>query len=194
MEHERLAPAASQLVQQVDHRGIVDLRTRLGQRAEAGLVDLVDPEVDAARQIEQVLEGAVLAPGRRLRLMGQEPAMSGKLVVPSGKDLEALGPVDDLKALAIGFFNRFSVEAYHVICGGAKQDDPDHKKMVEAFGLDKQTVAAFLTTLLVTNLGLAPLVATAVAALIVRLFFKPAYEEMCAFWKGKLPVIPPPGG
>jgi len=144
--------------------------------------------------MEKDEEQLYLELGRRLRLMGQEPALSGKLVVPSGRDLEALGPVDDLKALATGFFNRFSVEAYHVICGGEKQDDPDHKKMVEAFGLDKQTVAAFLTTLLVTNLGLAPLIATAVAALIVRLFFKPVYEEMCAFWKSRLPVIPPPGG
>ncbi len=144
--------------------------------------------------IEKDEEQLYLELGRRLRLMGQDPALSGKLVVPAGKDLEALGPIDDLKALAKGFFNRFSVEAYNVICGGGKQNDPDHKKMVEAFGLDKQTVAAFLTTLLVTNLGLAPLVAATVAALIVRLFFKPAYEEMCAFWKSKLPVIAPLGG
>jgi hypothetical protein len=40
---------------------------------------------------------------------------------------------------------------------------------------------------LVAQLGIAPILAAAVAALIIRLFFKPAYQEMCVIWKKKLP-------
>jgi hypothetical protein len=40
---------------------------------------------------------------------------------------------------------------------------------------------------LVSAAGMAPAIATVVAVLIIRLFFKPVYATMCAAWKDKLP-------
>lgn len=44
--------------------------------------------------------------------------------------------------------------------------------------------------LLVANLAMAPAAATVVAALVLRLFFKPAYGAMCEVWRTKLPAAP----
>jgi hypothetical protein len=57
---------------------------------------------------------------------------------------------------------------------------------VDAFGIGGEAVATALAAVMVTSLGLAPAVAAVVAALAIKLFFRPAHGAMCDVWKGKL--------
>jgi biopolymer transport protein ExbB/TolQ len=47
-------------------------------------------------------------------------------------------------------------------------------------------VAAYLATALVATFGLAPAIAAAIAAIVVRRFFKPAYQEFCKAWSERI--------
>ena len=129
--------------------------------------------------------------GKRLRMVQADPQAAGAFE-PSQQDrekieLETLGFVDDLKSLGKQFFAKVDRQAYEVMCGTSPGDQKDRDALSNAFGLGKEAVAATLAGALVAQLGIAPILAAAVAALIVRLFFKPAYQEMCVIWKKKLP-------
>ena len=81
------------------------------------------------------------------------------------------------------------MEAYKLICGSETEDQKDRKDLMKAFSTnDEVTIATALSVLLVTNLGLAPAIAAVVAALLVKRFFRPAYEEFCQTWKKNLPA------
>jgi hypothetical protein len=50
-------------------------------------------------------------------------------------------------------------------------------------------VAGAIAGLLIANLAIAPAIATVVAALIIKLFFRPTYTEFCRVWKKNLPKL-----
>jgi len=95
--------------------------------------------------------------------------------------------MDALKDFGRSFFNRFSKDAYALICGADQANTDERRKLMDASGLGPAAFASALTLALMSWFGWAPAIATVVAALIMRLFFKNAYDSMCDTWKARLP-------
>jgi hypothetical protein len=128
--------------------------------------------------------------GKRLAMNRTDPKKVAEFQPQIPPEFETLGMVADLKALGRNYFSRVNKGAYELMCGSDADDTRERKKLVEAFGIGKEAVAAALAALLVAYLGIAPALAAVVAALVLRLFFRPAYDATCDLWKSKLPASP----
>jgi hypothetical protein len=82
-------------------------------------------------------------------------------------------------------FERWAREAHALICGNDREDAEDRRKILEAFGVGETAVVVALTTAL-ASLGLSVAVAGIISGLVVKRFFNPAVEEMCAIWGAAL--------
>jgi hypothetical protein len=122
-----------------------------------------------------------------LRMKGAyaNPATAGELDPTIEFDAQLMGPLDDLQEFGRRFFNRFLPDAYSLVCGSG--DAEERKKVQSAFNIGPDAVGAAIAGVIVVQLGLAPAVAAVIAALVMRLFFRNAYQAMCEVWKEKLP-------
>jgi hypothetical protein len=125
--------------------------------------------------------------GRRLRAMQQVPSLGGSFSPSIDTGLEPLGPAEDLEKFAHRFFDRINIQAYNLVCGKEAEDTEERQRVIDAFDIGKDAVAAAVAGLLIIQIGMAPAIAPVVAAIIIRLFFKPALGAMCDVWKEKLP-------
>ncbi len=151
----------------------------------SNLSDLARPAIDSLLQSDesQLYEELAI----RLKAMGSDPAKSGSFAPAVTYDAATMGFLDDLRDFGKRFMERMNVSFYNLVCGKQGEDVKERKKVAEAFGIGKTEVAAVLAGLLVSEFGLAPAIAAVVASLIIKLFFRNAYEAMCEVWKGKLP-------
>jgi hypothetical protein len=102
-------------------------------------------------------------------------------------DQAQMGAKEDVEELGKRIFDRWNIEAYKLVCGSDVEDIQDRQELLNAFGISDVAVAATLSALLVTNLGISAAIAAVVATLIIKRFFRPAQEEFCLVWKKKLP-------
>lgn len=102
-------------------------------------------------------------------------------------DAPFAGPMDTMKDFGRRFFDRFSKDAYALVCGNDEENATQRKKLLDAFGTGGPAFAAALTGVFMSWFGWAPAIAAVVAALVVRLFFQNAYGAMCECWKERLP-------
>ena len=123
--------------------------------------------------------------GIRAKAIAENPAIAGSFDPDVTYDGAAMGPLDDVREFGRRLFRRWNREAYKLIC--SSEDTGDRKKMLDAFGVGPAAVAATISGLLVAHLGLAPALAGILAALAIKHFFRPAYEEFCGLWLEKLP-------
>jgi hypothetical protein len=124
--------------------------------------------------------------GMRAKTMAVEPTAAGEFDPPVKHDVATMGPLDDLKRFGQRLFQRWNREAYELMCGKSDDNAQDREKLAKAIGLGDIAVASALTGLLVSSFGLAPAIATVLAALVVKRFFRPAYDEFCEVWKESL--------
>lgn len=126
----------------------------------------------------------------RKNLVENDPANAGSFNLQATHDeTSMMGARDVLVELGQRLFRRWSVEAHNVVCGSGAADDEDRKKIAEAFGVDQMMAGAAVAAFLVSSFGMAPAIAAVVAALAMRRFFRPGYEEFCKVWKKHLPAI-----
>lgn len=85
-----------------------------------------------------------------------------------------------------GLFKRMEKTAHQLICGTDDISQQERDDLLAAFGGGKAVVVGALTTILVAYLGLSAAIATFIAVLLVKLFFKPAYEQFCEMWTAAL--------
>jgi hypothetical protein len=121
----------------------------------------------------------------RLKGIAEDPSRAGDLRLAVDHAPDLMGPLDDLQDFGRRFFARFLPEAYRLVCGN--EDAEERKKVQDAFGIGPEAVGAAIAGAVVSGFGLAPAAAAVVAALILRLFFRPAYQAMCEVWQEKLP-------
>lgn len=126
----------------------------------------------------------------RKNLLVDDPATAGSFNLQATDDQTSMmGAREVLVELGQRLYRRWSVEAYKVVCGSDAADDEDRKKIAEAFGIDQVMAGAAVAAFLVSSFGMAPAIAAVVAALAMRRFFRPGYEEFCKVWKKHLPAI-----
>jgi hypothetical protein len=125
--------------------------------------------------------------GLRKNAINFDPAVAGQYDPELSYDAEFAGPLDVLKEFGQRYFDKVNKQVYELVCGNSKDDAQDRSKLREAFGLDRTTFAAILAAALVSAFSWAPPIAAVVAAIAVKLFFRPGYEVACQLWKEKLP-------
>ena|SRR6266702_7003468 len=125
--------------------------------------------------------------GIRAKAIAVDPTKAGSFEPEVTYDQAQMGLKEDVLEAGRRLYSRWNVEAYKLVCGTDPEDQKDRKNLTTAFSFNEVTVAATLSALLVTYLGLAPALAAVIAALTIKRFFRPAYEEFCRVWKKNLP-------
>ncbi len=116
-------------------------------------------------------------------------AVQVKAAATSGlESLRAVGggyeSAADLVNLGRSYFQRISATAYTIICGSGN-GSADWKLLVTQ---GETALIGAIAALLVAHLALIATVASAVAAIIVKLFFDATSAEFCSHWKASLPA------
>lgn len=101
-------------------------------------------------------------------------------------DGSEMGMQEDLLEFGEKVFSRWHVQLYSIVCGSESEDKEDRQKILTAFGT-AATLSAYISGILVTSFGVAPAIAVLLAAIVVKRFFTPVYEEFCILWKNHLP-------
>lgn len=149
--------------------------TKLSEEAESAAKKLL--EADKENLYEEI--------AIRTKTMLKDPTTAGSFAKIQLDEREMKGMKEALQDLGKRIFQRWNVEAHNLFCGTDPNTKKNKAELKKAFGIsgDAQVaVVASMTTLLVMNFSIAPAIAAAIAALIVKLFFRPAYEEFCKFW------------
>jgi uncharacterized membrane protein YdfJ with MMPL/SSD domain len=126
--------------------------------------------------------------GLRQKAIEADPTQAGLFETTATYDAAFAGPLDLLKEFGQAFFDRVNKDLCSLLCGNDKRFAPDREKLVAALGLGDVAFAGALTSVLVSSFGWAPAIATVVAALVVKLFFRNAVTAMCTVWKKHLPA------
>jgi hypothetical protein len=149
-----------------------------------------DLESQAQPALEKLLErderNLYAELGMRLEAIKQDPSISGNFDLDA-QGYEAFGVPKVIRDFGQQFFERMSVQAYALVCGSNAEHSQEREKLISAFGIGKEAVAPALAALMVSSLGLAPALAAVLAALVIKLFFKPGHAAMCEVWKARLP-------
>src|SRR5262245_58224344 len=133
-----------------------------------------DPAIAVARLLQSEPDQLYEELGLRKSAIMAEPARAGEFDSNATFDAPFAGPQDVLGDIGRHFFERFNRDAYELVCGSDKADATERKKILDSFNLGETMFATTLVGALVSTFGLAPSLATVVAALVVRLFFKNA--------------------
>lgn len=124
--------------------------------------------------------------GFRAKAIAEDPLKSGYFEPQVTYDQAEMGIRVDVRDFGWRLFNRWNREVYDLVCNTSHKDQEDRKELVRAFGIDDVTVAAALTALLITYLGISPAIATIVATLVAKRFLRPTYDVFCEIWKENL--------
>jgi hypothetical protein len=128
--------------------------------------------------------------GIRKKMLETNPTAAGTFNLEVTDDeASMMGLRDSLEELGQRLYQRWQIEAYNLICGGQAVDEADRKKLADAFGLNQMVLGAAIAGVLVSSVGLAPTIAAVIAAIAVKRFFRPGYEEFCKVWKKNLPEL-----
>jgi len=150
----------------------------------ADLVTQAQPATDRLLTLdENQLYGELAV---RLQEIKRDPTASANFDLKVDPKLEAMGALQDIRDFGRRFFDRMSRQACGVMCGPDADNTNERHQLAQAFGIGKDAVAPALAALFVAHLGLAPAIAAVLAALAIKVFFKPAYDAMCDVWKDKL--------
>jgi hypothetical protein len=124
--------------------------------------------------------------GMIARAMAADPAIAGSFDPIIAYDDPEKEYIENAREFGIRMFRRWNVETYKFICGDDIDDMIDRQELTAAFSVNDKAVAAALSSLLVTHVGLAPPLAAVVASLVIKRFSSPGHEEFCKVWKRKL--------
>ncbi len=119
--------------------------------------------------------------GRRAMMMEADASTAGQVGLGDGPIEEAF--FSSFADLGRRIYKRVEAQLYAVMCGADGKD----AKLRDAFGLGGNAVTAAIVAVLTGSFGLAPAIAAVVAALLIRVVLKPAYDTTCEFWAERLP-------
>lgn len=118
-----------------------------------------------------------------LEELGALTAMPGDLAMEGFAD-------DVLKRAGRRILRRLERELHALMCGSNGDDDDDRRAIRDALGISEDAAVGAVTAFLVGGLGLAPVVAGVVGALILKRLLRPAIEagveELCGVWSERI--------
>ncbi|MEM6385494.1 MAG: GDSL-type esterase/lipase family protein [Pseudomonadota bacterium] len=137
---------------------------------------------------EQVLIAEI---GRRASLERATPAGAMRALSPTPVSAVAssslAGGYATFRQLGARILARAHRELHGLLCGEDAADKEDRQALRDAFNIGTGALATTIAGLLASGpLGLSAFVAAPVAALIVRRFLAPSWEETCTLWGEKL--------
>lgn len=124
--------------------------------------------------------------GIRAKAIAEDPTKGSSFDPKVTYNEAQMGFKEDVLDFGKRLFQRWNKEAYQLICGDDPDDQEDRKGLVDAFGVSEVSIAAALSALLVTHLGLVPALAAVVASLAIKRFFRPTHDVFCQVWKESL--------
>lgn len=150
--------------------------------------------VDLIKQAESVVDKLMVSDeqqlfeqlGIRALAISRDPAKGSSFDPRVTYDQSKMGLMEDVIDFGKRLFSRWNEQAYKLICGSDPKDEKDREELLKAFNVSDGAIAAALSTLLVTHLGLAPAIAVVIAVLVIKRFVRPTYKEFCDTWKKKL--------
>ena len=146
--------------------------TDLKKQAEAAMQNLL--QSDEQQLFEEL--------GMRTQAITRDITKAGSFEPQISYAEAEMGLKETLGRIGRRLFRRWNREAYKLLCG----DDPDDKEqrteLASAIGISDVAAATALTSALI-YLGAAPALAAIIAAIIVKKFFAPTYQEFCGIWK-----------
>ena len=139
-----------------------------------------------AKDLSEYDEGALIELlGLRAKALQTKPEIAGHFMPDISYDAKYLGPLDDLKALGLRILKKWKRELFNISCGSEKGNSEDRNKILNALSLGEGAAIAALIPVL-TGLGLAPALAAALAAIVVKRFLGTAFDTICEAWKEQL--------
>lgn len=127
--------------------------------------------------------------GRGTQRGGGDPASLDSIDLEEICDVSSRAPIDP-KLLEAGrqLFDRINPIAYQLLCQPLGDDDSETQKILdEAIAQNYTKAAGMLAPVLISNLGLAPSVATLLATLIIKKVANYAATAICETWEKNLP-------
>ena len=121
--------------------------------------------------------------GMRAKAIEQNPSKAGLFDPEVTYDYPEMGLKDDIYELGQRLFRRWNREAYSLVCGSETKDTKERENLTKAIGVTDAAVAAVLSGMLVTTFGLGTSDCSSVAAIEIKRFCRPSYEETCQVWK-----------
>lgn len=83
-------------------------------------------------------------------------------------------------------FKRWSRTLHGFLCEPSGEDADLRSQVLSALASRDVSASALVAGLLVGTFGIAPAIATLIAALVVQLFVKPVTDEICKYWGEQL--------
>ncbi|WP_316187733.1 MULTISPECIES: hypothetical protein [unclassified Bradyrhizobium] len=148
-----------------------------------------DPKMAVEKLLESEPDQLFEELGLRKSAMLAEPHRAGAFDSDATFDAPFAGPLEFMGDIGRRFFERINRDVYDLVCGTDSANATERKVILESMNLGETMFATTLVGAIVSTFGIAPTLATVVAALVVRLFFKDAYTATCDVWKEHLPKV-----
>ena len=103
---------------------------------------------------------------------------------PQYKDGE-MGSLDDLKFVGLRVLNRWNKELHALVCGNKPEDAAQRNNFLASLSLGEAAVIGAVVTALLP-LGVPPIVAAPLAAIIVKRFIRSGKDEVCQVWAERI--------
>ena len=121
----------------------------------------------------------------RLEAIGRDPSHAGQFAPTVHPAELGIAPLDLLKAGKAAFV-RVADAAQPIICGSGASQGLQLQQLLGAFSTNLTTITAAVAGLLITQLAIAPAIASVVATLIVGKVAPKSVDALCRAWGQKI--------
>jgi hypothetical protein len=156
---------------------------------------MTEPKLtEARREAERAVTPLLTEPedelfaelGIRALALSRHPAAAGSFDPDVRYNEIWMGDLDDVTAFGRRLYDRWDRALHEVLCGNHPDRDARQQASDDALGVGEPAFAAYLTMLVVSNLGIAPALASVAAVIVVKRFFSPSLDHLCQTWATSL--------
>jgi hypothetical protein len=120
--------------------------------------------------------------GIRARALSRHPGAAGSFNPDVRYNEVWMGDLDEVRAFGMRLYARWDHELHAVVCGPDPGGSEQRTAAADEIGPGQPAFAAYLATVIVSSLGIAPALASVAAAIVVRRFASSNLDELCRAW------------